>query len=78
MEKIKELLRKPIVLPVAALIIGIILGLVVLGWGIWPLEWVDASPADLQVDFQRDYLCMTIDSYIKNQDLGLVQLRGSQ
>ena len=75
MEKIKEFIRKPIVLPVAALIIGIILGLVVLGWGIWPLEWVDASPADLQVDFQRDYLCMTIDSYIKNQDLGLVQLR---
>jgi hypothetical protein len=53
----------------------VIFGLVVLGWGLWPLKWLDAGPADLQIDYQRDYLCMTIDSYIRNQDNALVQLR---
>jgi hypothetical protein len=75
MDKIKAYLKKPAALGVGALIVGILFGLVVLGWGVWPLQWVDASPADLRMDYQRDYLCMTIDSYIKNQDSKLVQLR---
>ena len=57
------------------LVLGMLIGLVVLGWGLWPLQWVDASPADLQMDYQRDYLCMMIESYIANQDNALVQLR---
>jgi hypothetical protein len=75
MEKIKEFLRKPVALAGGAFLVGLIIGLVVLGWGLWPVQWANASPADLQIDFQHDYLCMTIDSYIKNQDMGLVQLR---
>ena len=75
MEKVKAFLKKPAALGVGALVVGILFGLVVLGWGVWPLQWVDASPSDLQMDYQRDYLCMTIDSYIKNQDSKLVQLR---
>lgn len=75
MEKIKEFIRKPAALAIGAFIVGIVIGLVVLGWGIWPLEWVDTAPADLRVDFQRDYLCMAVDSYAKNQDLGLAQSR---
>ncbi len=75
MDKIKEFLKKPAALSLGILIVGMIFGLVVLGWGLWPLQWVDASPADLQMDYQRDYLCMTIDSYIRNQDGALVQLR---
>ena len=75
MEKIKSFIKKPIALGLAGLLIGVIFGLVVLGWGLWPLKWLDAGPADLQIDYQRDYLCMTIDSYIRNQDNALVQLR---
>ena len=75
MEKVKAFLKKPAALGVGALVVGILFGLVVLGWGVWPLQWVDASPSDLQMDYQRDYLCMTIDSYIKNQDSKLMQLR---
>jgi len=75
MEKVKAFLKKPAALGVGALVVGILFGLVVLGWGVWPLQWVDASPSDLQMDYQRDYLCMTIDSYIKNQDSQLMQLR---
>lgn len=75
MEKIMSFIKKPIALGLAGLLIGVIFGLVVLGWGLWPLKWLDAGPADLQIDYQRDYLCMTIDSYIRNQDNALVQLR---
>src|SRR4030042_2647753 len=75
MEKIKSFVKKPIALGLAGLLIGAIFGLVVLGWGLWPLKWLDAGPGDLQIDYQRDYLCMTIDSYIRNQDNDLVQLR---
>ncbi|MDP2964474.1 MAG: hypothetical protein Q8N39_00385 [Pelolinea sp.] len=75
MEKIKSFIKKPIALGIAGLVLGLIIGLVVLGWGLWPLQWLDAGPDDLQIDYQRDYLCMTIDSYIRNQDNELVQLR---
>ena len=77
MEKINNMFQKPTVFYVASLLTGLIIGLVVLGWGVWPVEWVDASPADLQVEHQRDYLCMVIDSYVRNQESSLAQLRWS-
>ena len=75
MDKIKAFLKKPVALGVGALIVGILFGMVVLGWGIWPVQWEDASPSSLQMDYQRDYLCMTIDSYIRNPDNQLLQKR---
>jgi hypothetical protein len=75
MDKIKKFFENPISFGGVGLIVGLILGLVVLGWGIWPVEWTDAAPGTLQEDYQRDYLCMTIDSYIKNQDSELLQIR---
>ena len=77
MDKIKEFIKKPSALAVAGLLVGMIVGLVVLGWGLWPVQWEDASPSDLQMDYQRDYLCMMIESYISNQDDALVQIRWS-
>lgn len=75
MEKIKAFLKKPTTLGLIGLSIGLIFGLVVLGWWLWPVVWVDGSPKDLQSDWQRDYLCMTIDSYVRNQDKALMQVR---
>jgi len=75
MDKIRKFFENPINLGVVGLAVGMALGLVALGWGIWPVKWTDAAPATLQEDYQRDYLCMTIDSYIKNQDAELLQLR---
>lgn len=77
MEKIMEFFRRPYVLCVGGLVVGLIVGLVGLGWGIWPVQWVDAAPSDLEMDYQRDYLCMTIDSFIRNQDVNLIQTRWS-
>ncbi len=75
MDKLKEFFKKPISLGVLGLVVGLIIGLVGLGWGLWPLKWVDAAPSDLQEDYQRDYLCMTIDSFTRNPDVDLLMIR---
>ncbi len=75
MNKIKKIYEKSYFLPIAALVVGIIIGLVVLGWGVWPVEWVDAAPSQLQNEYKRDYLCMVIDSYVRNHDEDLVNKR---
>jgi hypothetical protein len=60
--------KKPIVAALLGLTLGLIIGLVVLGWGLWPVVWKDAAPVHLRQDFQVDYLRMTIDSYRIDQN----------
>jgi hypothetical protein len=38
----------------------------VLGWGLWPVQWTNATPSSLRPDLQDDYLRMTIDSFVNN------------
>lgn len=75
MNTLRKIFSKSYVVPLIALVVGLILGLVVLGWWLWPVEWVDASPSQLQNEYKRDYLCMTIDSYVRNHDEDLVNKR---
>jgi hypothetical protein len=77
MEKIKTLIKQPLALGGIGLLIGMIFGLVVLGWGVWPLEWVNGAPVNLSSDYQHQYLCMLIDSYVRNQDQNLMRVRWS-
>jgi len=44
MENYQQKLTNPIITWGTGLIIGILFGLIVLGWGIWPVQWVDAAP----------------------------------
>ncbi|RJQ41431.1 MAG: hypothetical protein C4545_06785 [Anaerolineaceae bacterium] len=75
MNNVRKTYEKPYFLPIAMLLLGLILGLVVLGWWLWPVKWVDASPSQLQNEYKRDYLCMVIDSYVRNHDEDLVDKR---
>ncbi len=75
MNNVRKAYEKPYFLPIVALILGLVLGLVVLGWWLWPVEWVDAAPSQLQNEYKRDYLCMVIDSYVRNHDEDLVDKR---
>lgn len=61
MEKIRELLNKPVVTAVLGGILGLLLGLL-FAWVVWPTEFVDADPSYLRSDFMEDYLKMAIDS----------------
>lgn len=67
-------LKKPMVLAGGALLLGIVLGLI-WGWWIDPVQFVDATPIYLRADLQEDYLRMTIDSFLVNQDLNLAVQR---
>jgi ABC-type multidrug transport system fused ATPase/permease subunit len=69
--KILDFFKKPFVAALLAFIVGLVIGLVVLGWGLWPLQWKDASPAYLNADYATDYLRMAIDSYIVNSNEAL-------
>lgn len=77
MEKVKSMMNRPLVLGGVGLLLGMIFGLVVLGWGLWPLEWVNGAPVNLSADYQRQYLCMLIDSYVRNSDQNLMRVRWS-
>ncbi|MCZ7553969.1 MAG: hypothetical protein B6D39_10820 [Anaerolineae bacterium UTCFX2] len=65
-------------LVVLAFVVGLILGLVVLGWGLWPVTWTGASPQALDSAAQQDYLRAAIDSYNLNQDASLAASRYEQ
>jgi hypothetical protein len=68
MNSILEMLKKPLVIGITAFALGLTIGLVLLGWYVFPVEWVDASPDLLNADYQRDYMRMIIDSLRVNGD----------
>ncbi|MGD2103834.1 MAG: hypothetical protein PVJ55_01815 [Anaerolineae bacterium] len=53
---------------VAGIVIGLLLGLAV-GWGLWPVEWTNATPAELRSDFQHTYVLAVAEDYAESQDL---------
>jgi len=75
MDKIREQLNKPLVVGIAAFIIGVLIGLIVLGWWLWPVQWKDAGPQHLRVEFKELYLRMAIDSYTLTQDQATARQR---
>lgn len=74
MDTMREQLNKPLVVGIAALIVGLLLG-VFYGWVIDPVEWKDADITHLRQDLQVDYLRMAIDSYAYNKDAALATQR---
>lgn len=77
MEAILEQIKKPVVLAfaAAAFVVGLFIGLVVLGWGLMPVEWENAGPVDLQADYQTDYIRMAVESYRSNPDAFVAKQR---
>ncbi len=75
MDRILEYLKRPLITGIVGLVIGLFLGLVVLGWWLFPVHWVNGSPADLHETFQKDYLRSAIYSYATDKDKALAQQR---
>lgn len=71
---IKNLLKNMRVVLILGVILGLLLGLLV-GWGLWPVEWTDATPQVLREDLKKDYLRMTIDSYVRTNNPNLAMER---
>jgi hypothetical protein len=76
MKKVVGINRNPWLLPaLAGFLLGTLFGLFALGWGLFPVEWVDASPIQLGSSYKEDYLRSAIDSYGRNQDILSAQYR---
>jgi hypothetical protein len=75
MEKIRELLGRPVVTLVLGFVVGLIIGLPILGWWLWPVQYINAAPVNLRPDLQADYLRMAVDSYARNHDAQLAATR---
>ncbi len=75
MDDIREQLNRPLWVGIISFVVGLLIGLVVLGWWLWPVQWTDAGPSDLRIEYQEIYLRMAIDSYTLNQDAAFAQER---
>jgi len=75
MDELREQLNKPLVVGIASFIIGVFIGLVVLGWWLWPVQWTDAAPEHLRMEYQEIYLRMAVDSYTLDPDPVAAQQR---
>lgn len=75
MDKIKELLSRPLYTAIAGLVVGILIGWLAIGWWIWPIEWTDADASKLREDLKAQYLCMVVDSYKVNRNASLAEAR---
>jgi hypothetical protein len=64
--KMSDILKKPAIAALLGFIVGAVVGLVVLGWGLWPVQWTNAAPAQMDPSYQEQYLRMAIDSYRVN------------
>lgn len=68
MNAIYEQTKKPLVVGIIAFVLGLVIGLIVLGWWLWPVEWYDASPANLHQGFQEWWVRMAVESYQIDKD----------
>lgn len=75
MDKIRDLFKRPLYTGILGLIIGLIIGLPVLGWGLLPVKWKDLDASTLRQDLKDQYLCMVVDSYRVNQNSELAAAR---
>ena len=46
-----------------AFLVGLAVGLIVLGWWLWPVQWTDAKPSSLSDQYQQAYLNGSANSY---------------
>ncbi len=68
MDVIREQLKKPLVALITGGVIGLIIGWFIIGWGLWPVTWTDASPKELHPGYQEMYLRAAIQAYGANRD----------
>ncbi len=73
--KLRLLLQRPLYAGLVGLVIGLIVGLPILGWGVWPVKWKDADASYLRDDLKNQYLCMVVDSFKVNQNVEVAKAR---
>ncbi len=62
-----------LIFSIVAFLLGLVIGLVVLGWGLFPVEYTGAGPQDLLPNLQDNYLRSVADLYAFDGNQGRVQ-----
>ncbi|MFN2183582.1 MAG: hypothetical protein ACK2UU_06300 [Anaerolineae bacterium] len=62
------------VLVILGLTAGAALGLL-LGWVVWPVQFVDTSVADLAPEYKEEYVLLVASAYVADEDLEKAQAR---
>lgn len=75
MDRYLDYLKRPVVIGIAAFVLGLIIGLVMLGWWLWPAEWTNAAPQHLHPGYREMYLRMAIESYATSGNAADAKLR---
>jgi hypothetical protein len=75
MENIQKQARNPWVALTVGLVGGALFGMIVLGWWLFPVEWVDAAPGDLLSTYQTDWVEMSMNEYSLTGDTMLAESR---
>ncbi len=69
-----EFVRKqPGISLLVVFVVGLLIGWLLIGWGLWPVTWVDATPDALSQTFRDHYLRAVADSFSQDNDTTKVQ-----
>jgi peptide/nickel transport system permease protein len=61
---------------VLSFVVGFLIGLVLFGWSIWPVQWKDAAPADLQQEHGQTFLKTAARLYELDSSVDVKQMLG--
>jgi len=61
-------MRKILLLALIGLVAGVALGLLI-GWGLWRVQYTNTTPAQLRQDYANDYVLMVAAAYWVDGDL---------
>lgn len=64
--------NKPELSAVIAFIVGLIVGWFVIGWGLWPVEYIDSAPSSLHPDYKATYIQTTAIAFNATNDPAVV------
>ncbi len=73
--RLLEYVKKPMVSGIVGGALGLFIGLVLLGWWLWPVTWTNATPMALSPEHKMDYMRMTVDSFSRNNNADLAKTR---
>ncbi len=76
MNQISDFIKKqPLIVALLALVVGVWFGWQVIGWRLYPVEYIDGAFKDLRAVDQQEYVRAIADSYALDLDTGKAQRR---
>ncbi|GAB4531973.1 MAG: hypothetical protein Fur0018_20320 [Anaerolineales bacterium] len=78
MDAIREKMENPLIAGIVGFVVGLLFGLVVLGWGLFPVRWESAAPQNLHPGFEEVYLRNAIAAFAYDGDAAQAKARWNE